>query len=198
MRFYKSASFAITLLSAICVSSTAMAADPKPYIEIGAALTDPGVSDESLHISGIARAGVEVTSWAAFEVEGLIGLEDAEFTRSNVDIRQAGLDAQFSGFLRLGVPIEEQFLPYFKIGYGTAKTTTKRDRERDGTVTTEEREDSFSGIAFGIGAQAFFGETRQNGVRLDLTGILAEGDEEEFFDILDGTSSVSLTYVRRF
>jgi len=65
-------------------------------------------------------------------------------------------------------------------------------------VITEEREDSFSGIAFGFGAQVFFGETRQNGVRLDLTGILAEGDEEVNFDILDGTSSVSLTYVRRF
>jgi len=123
MRHYKPTSYVITLLSTLGVSSTAMAADPKPYIEIGAALSDPGVSDESLHISGIARAGVEVTSWAAFEVEGLIGLEDAEFTRSNGDIRQAGLDSQFGGFLRLGIPIEEQFLPYFKIGYGTAKTT---------------------------------------------------------------------------
>jgi len=95
MRHYKPTSYVITLLSTLGVSSTAMAADPKPYIEIGAALSDPGVSDESLHISGIARAGVEVTSWAAFEVEGLIGLEDAEFTRSNGDIRQAGLDSQF-------------------------------------------------------------------------------------------------------
>jgi len=152
MRHYKLAACATALLSSLVVSSTALAADPKPYIEIGATLSDPGVSDESLHVSGLARAGVEVTSWAAFEVEGLIGLEDAEFTRSNGELRQAGLDAQFGGFLRLGVPIKEQFLPYFKIGYGTAKTTSKRDRDRDGMVITEEREDSFSGIAFGFGA----------------------------------------------
>ena len=198
MRFYKPVLCTAALFCGLCVSSTAMAADPKPYIEIGAALSDGGFSDEALHVSGIARAGVEVTSWAAFEVEGLIGLEDSEITRSNGDVRQVGLDSQIGGFLRLGIPIDKQFLPYIKLGYGTAKTTSKRERDRDGTVTTEEREDSFSGGAFGIGVQGFFGETRQNGIRLDFTALIAEGDEEEFLDLFDGTSSVNLTYVRRF
>lgn len=198
MRFYKPVLCTAALFCGLCVSSTAMAADPKPYIEIGAALSDGGFNDEALHVSGIARAGVEVTSWAAFEVEGLIGLEDSEITRSNGDVRQVGLDSQIGGFLRLGIPIDKQFLPYIKLGYGTAKTTSKRERDRDGTVTTEEREDSFSGGAFGIGVQGFFGETRQNGIRLDFTALIAEGDEEEFLDLFDGTSSVNLTYVRRF
>lgn len=71
-----------------------------------------------------------------------------------------------------------------------------RTRIRDGAAEIHESEDSFSGPAIGFGVQGFFGDERQNGVQLDFLGLFAEGDDEEFFDILDGTSNISVTYVR--
>lgn len=108
------------------------------------------------------------------------------------------MDSQFGGFVRLGIPIEKQFLPYIRIGYAVAQTSVARTRIRDGETEIRETEDSFSGPALGFGLQVFFGESRQNGVRLDFLALITEGDDNQFFDILDGTSNISVTYVRRF
>ena len=194
----KSISTFFSLAINLCLSSAAFAADAKPYIEVGPAWTDAEVSNDSLHLSGLVRAGVEVTSWAAFEIEGIWGLDTVKDVRTNDDEFEGGLDHQFGGYVRLGLPIDDQFLPYVRVGYATAQTSIIRRRIGNGTSDIREREDSFSGPSFGFGVQGFFGENRNNGVRLDLIGLLANGDEDEFFDLLDGTSNISVTYVRRF
>lgn len=182
----------------LSLSSAAFAGDTKPYVEIGASWTDPDLLEDSQHLSGLVRGGIEVTPWAAFEVEGLLGLTKAEEIQSDGDEFEAGLDSQFGGYIRLGIPIESKFLPYARVGFATAQTSVTRRRMSFGETEIRKTSDSFSGPSFGFGFQGTFGDGDQNGVRLDLTGLLAEGDDEEFFDLFDGTSNISLTYVRRF
>ena len=198
MKFSQLISTLSGLSFSLCLSSAAFAADPQVYVEIGPALTDAGFTDGDTHISGLARAGVEVTSWAAFEVEGVLGLGNTSDTRSNGDQREKGLNHQFGGFLRLGIPINDKIFPYARLGYAKAQTGVEIRSTDNGMTDIRESEDNFGGPAFGFGIQANFGDDAQNGLRLDLTGLLADGDEEEFFDLFDGAANVSLTYVRRF
>jgi len=181
-----------------CLPTAASAADPKVYVEVGAALTDAGFTDGDAHISGLARAGIEVSSWAAIEAEGILGLDDTSDRRSNGDRREKGLNHQFGGFLRLGVPINDKILPYARLGYATAQTSVEIQSTEAGMTEIIKSEDNFGGPAFGFGIRANFGEDAENGIRLDLTGLISDGDEDEFFDLLDGTAHISLTYVRRF
>ena len=182
----------------LSLSTAAFASDVKPYVEAGPSWTDSGNLSDPTHLSGLVRAGVEVKSWAALEVEGIIGLGNGEESQSDGDEFKGGLDHQFGGYLRLGIPIEDRYMPYLRVGVATAQTSLTRTRTRNGETTVRETEDRFTGASVGAGFQGLFGETRENGVRLDLTVMFADGDDEEFFDIIDGTANISVTYVRRF
>lgn len=198
MQFAKSVTVLSGFALGLSLSSIAFASDTKPYVEIGPSWTDSGTLTDSTHVSGVVRAGIEVTPWAAFEVEGILGFGNGQETQPDGDEFEGGLDQQFGGYVRLGIPLDDKFLPYVRLGYATAQTTVTRTRTRDGETTIRETEDSFSGPSAGFGFQGFFGDSGQNGVRLDFSGLFAEGDNEDFLDIFDGTANISVTYIRRF
>lgn len=198
MRLSKPFSILTGVTLSLSLSAATFASDVKPYVELGPSWTDSGTLSDSTHVSGVVRAGVELKPWAAFEVEGILGLGEGSESQADGDEFKGGLDQQFGGYVRLGIPIEDRYLPYVRLGIATAQTSITRTRTRDGETTIRETEDSFTGASVGFGFQGLFGEARQNGVRLDFTVMFADGDDEEFFDIIDGTGNISVTYVRRF
>lgn len=48
----------------------------------------------------------------AFEVQAILGLDKAEEIQTDGEEYKAGMDRQYGGFVRLGIPIEKQFLPF--------------------------------------------------------------------------------------
>lgn len=198
MQIYRYFSVLSGILLSATPASVAIASDTQIYAELGAASSEAVNLEESTHISGIVRAGLELKSWAALEVEGILGLGKGSESQFDGDELEGGLDHQFGGYLRLGYPVEDRYMPYFRVGVASAQTSVTRTRTRNGETTNRKKEDRFTGASVGLGFQGLFGESRQNGVRLDLTVMFADGDEEVPFDVIDGTGNISLTYVRRF
>lgn len=68
----------LSFVLSLGLASTVFAADTQPFAELGASWTDPDLLEESRHVSGLVRGGIEMTYWAAFEVEAILGLDKAE------------------------------------------------------------------------------------------------------------------------
>ena len=201
MRLQTSTFITTATVSSLLWSATALAQDSKPYVEVGLGYTDADFIENSDHLSGIIRGGYEMAPWAAIEAEAILGLDKGEFEQEDGDEFRVGLEHQFGGYLRLGIPIKDQFLPYIRVGIAAAKTTEERTRIRDDETQIRNRQDKFTGASFGFGVQANFGEEKNNAIRLDVTGLLSDDKDtnDKIFDLFfKSTATGSLTYVRKF
>ena len=195
---------------------------PLAYANIGLGSMVP-VSDRDTDLgfgAVFARVGTGLSRTGLgrfFAVEGEAGFgygEDTEEAVFNpifdsfVSSRQTyEADAMFGVFAVARAPFaNRRGHAFLRLGYGShsysLESSTTVGPNPDGipeSTQTASRDFSLAGPALGFGAEGFWGPERRNGVRFDLLAVADPGGERVDTDLfLDGSSSASLAYVRRF
>jgi len=198
---------ALSISASILLSSPSHAADIKPYINIGAGLVDAeNRTDFNGVSSGVLRGGIEISPHFAVEAEGQIGLgeksRDDVFSDVIFDNTRVKLDHQFGAYAVGRLPLSEAASLHARAGYATYQSTISSDQFFEGArVNSFEDTIKLSGVSLGLGGQYMFGEDRLNGIRFD-SFIIIDVDESSDGDTslpdVNGTSGISLTFVRKF
>jgi len=180
------------MASATPVLAQAVERDYGFYANLGYTRLDSGddVGGEGIEASfdaATARVGVRQGPVGA-ELEGSFGLGSETARVEGVDI-ELTLPSHYAAYVVGYVPVSENLELFARLGFGQVRLQAK--------VLGVEEELSEKALAFGGGAQYFFGGGL-NGIRADYTR-LELGEEEKDGEDLDGSANMfSVAYVRRF
>lgn len=161
------------LVAAAAVSLLAVAAPASAAVYGSLGYETVSVGDVDL--GGVTgRLGWSSGGWWGLEAEASFGINDDDSGSTNYD-----LQSDFAAYVTAGVPLNEQFSVFARLGYGTTKIDV-----------TPGSSGSADGMAYGVGAQWNF--TANDGVRLDWTQRDTDDDFGEKTDVW------SISYVRKF
>jgi len=183
------------------------AADVKPYVNIGTGLVDAeNRTDFNGVFSGVFRGGVEISRYFALEGEGQFGLgkktSESVFSDVRFDETTVKLNHKFGAYVVGRLPISDAVSLHARAGYAAYQSTVTTNQFFEG-VSFEPIETtiSASGASLGLGGQYMFGADKLNGIRLDGSIIIdvdESSDDETGLPDINGTSGVSIAYVRKF
>ena len=195
-----------------CAQSAPAPSDSGVHVNVGALVADADTRPDAL-TGGIVRAGARLGRTDAARVlalEAELGTGFGSRDEQDGDVlREAELDSVFGVFalarLPLGVDARGRSggSVFARVGYGRhSYSNTREETFADGTVELRDRvaDRTVGGIAFGLGAEAFFGTSRRNGVRIDGLAVFDGTDELSLGGLfgVDGSGYASVAYVRRF
>jgi hypothetical protein len=160
-------------VAAACVLATpALAAAAQPvYGSIGVTRID---ADQDLGFTALtARVGTRFVKYIGAEAEFTQGFGSSKAS----DGTKVSLRHDYAAYLINAIPITDNVDVYARLGYGVTKVSVK---DAGGY-------DSYEGLRYGAGIQAFFDDA--NGVRVDYTRL----DNSQI-----NADTYSVSYVRKF